>query len=129
MKEVINTLNVIVLIFVLVVLAVFTEPTRAYSQNQNQNKTFDAHTYCNNIAEFGSTIMEHRQNGASMSKAMHTVETNPTFEPVRDIAKALIYDAYKEPLFDYAQEKRNAVLEFENYIYMICRETVTKEGY
>jgi hypothetical protein len=59
-------------------------------------------------------LMEARQRGAAMSKAMETVEAGD------ELHRKMIIAAWDSPRYSTQEHQRRAIEDFENDVYLQC---------
>lgn len=74
---------------------------------------------CTSYAELAETLMEGRQAGVSMARAMDVAKDDPT------VSKMVIM-AYDEPRMSVEENKRRAVEDFRDLIFMGCIKATSK---
>ena len=87
-----------------------------------QAQATDATEICVSIGQLGKTIMERRQEGTDIGKMLELAQTFET-QTERDITKAIIMDAYKQPQYSSQDYRDNAAIEFYNSIVVGCLQS------
>lgn len=75
--------------------------------------------FCTQLSEQAKNIMEYRQAGMSITALYEKIKNT---EPhVKKILDSFILDAYDSPKFSTKENQVEAVNEFQNKWYLICR--------
>ncbi len=74
---------------------------------------------CKSSTGAAKAIMSSRQKGASMTEMMDKV-VRPADPAIKDVARALVVDAYSRPRFDTPEFQQKSILDFENSAYLSC---------
>ena len=74
---------------------------------------------CEDVASLAKTIMNVRQDGVSMAKLLGAIN-NSDDEPVRDIGKAILMDAFEVPHYNGSELKKKEISDFENKWMLAC---------
>lgn len=75
--------------------------------------------FCQSVASLSKSIMEARQNGADVTKAMNVFkdEEKPA---TRKMMQELVISAYEKPRYSISSNKVQAALDFKNETYIAC---------
>ena len=74
---------------------------------------------CKSSTGAAKAIMSSRQKGVSMTEMMDKV-VRPADPAIKDVARALVVDAYSRPRFDTPEFQQKSILDFENNAYLSC---------
>ncbi|RKG47245.1 hypothetical protein D7V64_17015, partial [Acinetobacter cumulans] len=74
---------------------------------------------CKSSTGAAKAIMTNRQKGVSMTDMMDKV-VQPADPAIKDVARALVIDAYSRPRFDTPEFQQKSILDFENSAYLAC---------
>lgn len=77
---------------------------------------------CKDVADLSKNIMEARQAGVPLTLIMDLVEKESS--GAKDLIKALVISAYKEPNYSSPSMVKKATTEFTNKVYIDCIEAV-----
>lgn len=72
---------------------------------------------CEKVAELAEMIMNARQEGVPMVAMM---KNSSPGEGASDLSRMLIVAAYEKPGFSTKENRRRAVVEFQNDVYLQC---------
>ena len=79
--------------------------------------------YCNSLYTFAETAMIVRQGGMSLKDAL-SKQPKPTGTQAEDevlpLLQAIIYEAYKQPLYHTEEFKKEIITEFSKDVYLAC---------
>lgn len=75
---------------------------------------------CKSVSNTARTIMNRRQNGASMSDMMDGVMNTDTPMEIKEIIKPFVIAAYEKPRFSTPEYMLKAEVDFENEAYLTC---------
>ena len=78
--------------------------------------------YCNSLYTFAETAMIVRQGGMSLKDALSKQPT-PTSEIEKEtvpLLQAILYEAYKQPLYHTEEYKKEIITEFSKDVYLAC---------
>jgi hypothetical protein len=78
---------------------------------------------CTAIGELARSIMEKRQSGTDMSVMMSVVDKLDEKDPIKDVGRAMVIEAYEAPLFNGDEFKQRTISEFANKIQVSCYKT------
>lgn len=81
---------------------------------------------CGEAALMAQTTMQARQGGVTLTTSLQNLNNSFNDSPRKSFFKAIIIDAYKEPLWQTEENKRNAVTEYSNKTYLICNDAFSK---
>lgn len=81
---------------------------------------------CGEAAMIAESTMGARQNGVPITTSLKNLNESFNDGSKKNFFKAIIIDAYKEPLWQTEQNKRNAVTEYSNKTYLICNDVFSK---
>lgn len=78
--------------------------------------------YCNSLYEFAEVAMQVRQNGMSLKDALaKTPQANTQAEnEILPLLQAILYEAYKQPLYHTEEYKKEVISEFSKDVYLAC---------
>jgi hypothetical protein len=74
---------------------------------------------CKSYHELATSLMDARQSGVSLVKAMSITD--------RKFLQDLTIKAYKQPRYRVEENKKRAAEDFANRIYLECYEALSKE--
>lgn len=74
---------------------------------------------CAEMGEMGQIIMQVRQMGGNMSDLIGPLSAQPE-SAVRDIAIAMVKDAYSQPRYNTPEFQQNATRDFSNGVESLC---------
>lgn len=80
-------------------------------------------TFCLGVYDLAELVMNGRQQGVSMKKAIEIVSDSGN-EQLTSIAEIFIDDAYREPMFNSEQYKQAAVNRFAEKAFYECKDVV-----
>lgn len=80
----------------------------------------DHAAYCAALGELAHDIMRHRQNGLAMSAQISAAQAVSAPPVIREMATAMIFDAYDEPRWNSDLTRRLAADDFRNSIEAAC---------
>ena len=78
--------------------------------------------YCNSLYTFAETAMTVRQGGMSLKDALSKQPT-PTSDIEKEtvpLLQAILYEAYKQPLYHTEEYKKETITEFSKDVYLAC---------
>ena len=78
--------------------------------------------YCNSLYTFAETAMTVRQGGMSLKDALSKQPT-PTSDIEKEtvpLLQAILYEAYKQPLYHTEEYKKEVITEFSKDVYLAC---------
>ena len=79
--------------------------------------------YCNSLYTFAETAMTVRQGGMSLKDAL-SKQPKPTGTQAEDevlpLLQAILYEAYKQPLYHTEEYKKEVITEFSKDVYLAC---------
>ena len=78
--------------------------------------------YCNSLYTFAETAMIVRQGGMSLKDALSKQPT-PTSDIEKEtvpLLQAILYEAYKQPLYHTEEYKKEIITEFSKDVYLAC---------
>ena len=78
--------------------------------------------YCNSLYTFAETAMRVRQGGMSLKDALSKQPT-PTSDIEKEtvpLLQAILYEAYKQPLYHTEEYKKEIITEFSKDVYLVC---------
>ena len=78
--------------------------------------------YCNSLYTFAETVMTVRQGGMSLKDALSKQPT-PTSDIEKEtvpLLQAILYEAYKQPLYHTEEYKKEIITEFSKDVYLAC---------
>ena len=79
--------------------------------------------YCNSLYNFAETAMQVRQDGMPLKDALDS-QPKPTGTQAEDevlpLLQAILYEAYKQPLYHTEEYKKEVSTEFSKDIYLAC---------
>ena len=78
--------------------------------------------YCNSLYSFAEIAMTVRQNNMSLKDALSKQPT-PTSDIEKEtvpLLQAILYEAYKQPLYHTEEYKKEIITEFSKDIYLAC---------
>ena len=79
--------------------------------------------YCNSLYTFAETAMIVRQGGMSLKDAL-SKQPKPTGTQAEDevlpLLQAILYEAYKQPLYHTEEYKKEIITEFSKDVYLAC---------
>ena len=78
--------------------------------------------YCNSLYTFAETAMQVRQGGMSLKDALSKQPT-PTSDIEKEtvpLLQAILYEAYKQPLYHTEEYKKEIITEFSKDVYLAC---------
>ena len=78
--------------------------------------------YCNSLYTFAETAMTVRQGGMSLKDALSKQPT-PTSDIEKEtvpLLQAILYEAYKQPLYHTEEYKKEIITEFSKDVYLAC---------
>ena len=78
--------------------------------------------YCNSLYTFAETAMRVRQGGMSLKDALSKQPT-PTSDIEKEtvpLLQAILYEAYKQPLYHTEEYKKEIITEFSKDVYLAC---------
>ena len=79
--------------------------------------------YCNSLYTFAETAMTVRQGGMSLKDAL-SKQPKPTGTQAEDevlpLLQAVLYEAYKRPLYHTEEYKKEVISEFSKDVYLAC---------
>ena len=78
--------------------------------------------YCNSLYTFAETAMTVRQGGMSLKDALSKQPT-PTSDIEKEtvpLLQAILYEAYKQPLYHTEEYKKEIIAEFSKDVYLAC---------
>lgn len=79
--------------------------------------------YCESISEYAKNIMYKRQHGGQAIDSIKIIENNVKNQTIKGMYLSIIKDAYKSPLWNSDEKKKEAETEFANEALMICLDT------
>jgi len=77
---------------------------------------------CKDLSDAAETIMKCRQDGMKMSLIIEALPENE----VKNIFISIVQDAYDVPRFETEKNKRKAVIDFTNSVYLECSKATSK---
>ncbi len=92
------------------------------TNTQKKHKYSDSEwmSICKSISSTAKTIMNRRQNGASMSEMMDGIMAADTAAEFKEIIKPFVISAYEKPRFNTPENMLKAEIDFENEAYLTC---------
>ena len=78
--------------------------------------------YCNSLYSFAEIAMQVRQGGMSLKDALSKQPT-PTSDIEKEtvpLLQAILYEAYKQPLYHTEEYKKEIITEFSKDVYLAC---------
>ncbi len=93
-------------------------PSLALADNSSQKIKF-----CESVSKYAKIIMHNRQNGEQAIDPINRIEQSLKDHQIKDFYLAIIKDAYKQPLWNTEEKKKEAETEFANEALMTCLET------
>ena len=79
--------------------------------------------YCNSLYTFAETAMTVRQGGMSLKDAL-SKQPKPTGTQAEDevlpLLQAILYEAYKQPLYHTEEYKKEVITESSKDVYLAC---------
>ncbi|MFR9677503.1 hypothetical protein [Acinetobacter sp. SEK570] len=92
------------------------------SNTQQKHKYSDSEwmSICKSISSTARTIMNRRQNGASMSEMMDGIMATDTAAEFKELIKPFVISAYENPRFSTPENMLKAEIDFENEAYLKC---------
>ena len=82
--------------------------------------------YCSGVSDIAALVMIKRQVGAPINEVVKSDSEHNTKED-EDVAKlveAIALDAYRIPMYNTEQYKKQAVVQFANDTYAVCMKNV-----
>ncbi len=79
----------------------------------------DRHEYCSLVSDNAEAVMQARQGGVAMAKAMEFAQEGGE---MAETFKILVVAAYKEPRYQTDEMKLRSVQDFRNAAYMECSQ-------
>ncbi|WP_227516936.1 MULTISPECIES: hypothetical protein [Acinetobacter] len=79
--------------------------------------------YCESISDYAKSIMYKRQHGGQALDSIKLIESNVKNPAIRGLYLSIIKDAYKSPLWNSEEKKKEAETEFANEALMVCLDT------
>lgn len=80
---------------------------------------------CAAFEEMAEKIMENRLNSFPMSALIRVIDEN-AHGPLKDVATALVIDAYSQPAYTSQKVQQRVTREFANGAYLTCIESLSK---
>lgn len=74
---------------------------------------------CNSQMALAESVMQSRQGGVPLSKMLE-ISNNPQLKPIRSLFLELTKMAYVKPMHDSEKDKRKSIVEFKEYMQVIC---------
>ena len=81
--------------------------------------------YCNSLYTFAETAMTVRQGGMTLKDALDS-QPKPSStatqaeDEVLPLLQAILYEAYKQPLYHTEEYKKEIITEFSKDVYLAC---------
>ena len=81
--------------------------------------------YCNSLYTFAETAMTVRQGGMSLKDALDS-QPKPSSTATQaenemlPLLQAILYEAYKQPLYHTEEYKKEVITEFSKDVYLAC---------
>ena len=81
--------------------------------------------YCNSLYEFAEVAMQVRQGGVTLKDALDS-QPKPSSTATQaekemlPLLQAILYEAYKQPLYHTEQYKKEVINEFSKDVYLAC---------
>lgn len=79
--------------------------------------------YCESVSGYAKTIMQKRQHGGQAIDSIKLIESNVKNQAIKGLYLSIIKDAYKSPLWNSEEKKKEAETEFANEALMVCLDT------
>ncbi|MDC4428011.1 hypothetical protein NQ647_03450 [Acinetobacter baumannii] len=76
--------------------------------------------FCESISKYAEIIMHNRQHGEQAIAPINRIEKSLKDHQIKGFYIAIIKDAYKQPLWNTEEKKKEAETEFANEALMIC---------
>lgn len=79
--------------------------------------------YCNSLYEFAEVAMQVRQNGMSLKDALAKTPQTTDIQAEKELVPllhAILYEAYKQPLYHTEEYKKEIITEFSKDVYLAC---------
>jgi len=83
---------------------------------------------CKAVDEFALSVMTNRQNGVPMSSMYSVVAKIEAPEPVKNLMKIIIDEAYKLPRFETEEYQNKAITDIRNTMFLSCQQNYNPEG-
>ncbi|MEI8717351.1 hypothetical protein [Mesorhizobium sp. ISC11] len=88
---------------------------------KSNSKTLTAN--CTAIGSLARTIMDKRQSGTDMSTLMSVVEDIKEGDPIKELGKQIVIQAYAMPFFNGEELKQRTISEFANDFQVKCYQS------
>ena len=81
--------------------------------------------YCNSLYTFAETAMRVRQGGMTLKEALDS-QPKPSSTATQaekemlPLLQAILYEAYKQPLYHTEEYKKEVITEFSKDVYLAC---------
>ena len=81
--------------------------------------------YCNSLYNFAETVMTVRQGGVTLKDALDS-QPKPSStathaeKEMLPLLQAILYEAYKQPLYHTEEYKKEIITEFSKDVYLAC---------
>lgn len=100
-----------ILVFIFTVFALFVVMSTVSAKSM--------HEQCVGIRGLAFNIMDARQAGLGVVKAMEIAESAES-KAAAEAVKKIVFDAYQRPTYSSAKYKRKSANDFGDRYYMIC---------
>jgi hypothetical protein len=77
-------------------------------------------SFCDTLSSYAHTTMEARQQGVTMRDTIKIVDRLDLDDPMKELLRDVVEDAYSKPAYQTKAYQRKAVSEFENFWYLSC---------
>ena len=99
-----------------------TQVEQVTQQQVKEQLSKSEQEYCNSLYTFAETAMTVRQGGMSLKDALSKQPT-PTSDIEKEtvpLLQAILYEAYKQPLYHTEEYKKEIITEFSKDVYLAC---------
>lgn len=99
--------------------------TQVTQQQVKEQLSKSEQEYCNSLYSFAETTMRVRQGGMSLKDALDSQPKPSTTATQAEnemlpLLQAILYEAYKQPLYRTEEYKKEIITEFSKDVYLAC---------
>ena len=99
--------------------------TEVVAYDLAQDPTGDHVSLCETFSDYAKNVMTARQEGASIARLIKIVNSPDPEDG--GVMQQIVIDAYDHPKLSLEENKREAIKDFENEIYIQCIKASAKK--
>lgn len=104
-------------------LILLSTSVNAKTEKKKMTRLDALEAVCGGMSGYAQSVMRNRQTGGIITDSLEIINRSDSNQAMKDYMKAVVYNAYLEPMWSTEENKNNAISEFGNKAYIQCSQS------